>query len=175
MIRYKVISEWLIRRRIFTLRDGKEVPKIRNSWQFSKTFENYLFFSLRGGNPHGHLSACSSNGGNPASTAAAAAEMVRKPLTTLMVTVLCNLLTFRRLRRLAIRSSAQIGAPYSRRTPTPGPPSRGSKRPNAFAGASTDGARRSKWAWKVQWLSRVRPRYFMLVPTPISAPSNLRR
>ena len=33
---------------------------------------------------------------------------------------------------------------HSRRTPTPGPPSRGSKRPNAFAVTSTDGARRSK-------------------------------
>ena len=31
-----------------------------------------------------HLSACSSSGGDPASAAAAAAEMVRKPLTTMM-------------------------------------------------------------------------------------------
>ena len=47
--------------------------------------------------------------GHPASIAAAASAMVRKPLTTLMATVLCNLLTFWRLRRLAIKSSAQIG------------------------------------------------------------------
>ena len=57
-------------------------------------------------------SACSSSGENTASTAVAAAEMVRKPLATLIATVLCNLLIFRRLRRrLAIKSSAQIGAP----------------------------------------------------------------
>ena len=58
-----------------------------------------------------HLSACSSSGGDPASAAAAAAEMVRKPLTTLMATVLYNLLTFRRLQWLVIKSSAQMGAP----------------------------------------------------------------
>ena len=77
------------------------------------------------------------------------------------------------------RSELHKGASIAPRRRTDGTlqglPSRGSRRPNAFAVSSTDGARRSKWARKVQWLSRVRPRYFMLVPTSISALSNLRR
>jgi hypothetical protein len=59
-----------------------------------------------------------------------------------MATALCNFLTSRRLRRLAIRSAVQIGTPcrsfdrttqmHSQRTPPPSPTIRDSERPKAF-------------------------------------------
>jgi hypothetical protein len=111
-------------------------------------------------------------GGTPASTTIATAEMVRKPLTTLMATVLCNLLTNCTLRRPSISSLAHIALSYALpRSARPAEAANVLRR--SFAVASTEDARRSRCASKIQWLSRVRPRYFIRVPIPTSAPPNL--
>jgi hypothetical protein len=54
--------------------------------------------------------ACSSKGGDAASTVANSYDTVLYPLAVRMAVVLCNLLRSTRMRRLAIRSSAHTGS-----------------------------------------------------------------